>query len=196
MERPRRPTAPELMWHPAKTQSGRIAAAYAGPEAALLSETETGEVWVFRTLAGARFSSDKRIVRGFWILVLFGVVIGSLLPASSLGMQAVANLHISDKLLHFMAFAVLASIPTLIESRPTALVVLRMPRGAGNSDGDPAALGARTVVRVVGRGCGPRRGGLRVSGKRRGRRGVGAHASECRLSIKRRAGLVAVAGID
>jgi len=41
------------------------------------------------------------------------VVLGSLSPANSSLMRAVASIHVSDKVLHFVAYVFLASFPVL-----------------------------------------------------------------------------------
>jgi VanZ family protein len=75
------------------------------------------------TLLKGAVSSDNDSMRRLWVLLLAGVMIGSLLPSGSAVMQAIANLHINDKLLHFLAYSVLASVPALRKSRSTALLV-------------------------------------------------------------------------
>jgi len=50
-----------------------------------------------------------------WATAIVGVSIGSLLPASSLPMQLLDQLHVPDKLQHFGAYAVLAFLPALHE---------------------------------------------------------------------------------
>jgi len=48
-----------------------------------------------------------------WALCLLSVIVGSLLPASGPIMSQVAQLHVSDKLLHFSAYTLLAFLPAL-----------------------------------------------------------------------------------
>ena len=63
-----------------------------------------------------RVSSQRKIVRWVWAIWLGCVVIGSLLPASSPVVGALAQ--ISDKAFHFVAYFVLAILPvTSFESR-------------------------------------------------------------------------------
>jgi VanZ family protein len=50
-------------------------------------------------------------LRWFWIFALAWVIVGSLAPASSPLMVMVARLHVSDKVLHFSAYLLLASLP-------------------------------------------------------------------------------------
>jgi len=45
------------------------------------------------------------------------VVLGSLSPANSLLMRAVASTHIQDKILHFVAYVFLAIFPVLVNHR-------------------------------------------------------------------------------
>jgi len=61
---------------------------------------------------------QKRWLRILWFAAVVAVVVGSLLPGSSLPIQALGELHISDKILHFAAYAVLAFLPALHERRP------------------------------------------------------------------------------
>lgn len=61
-------------------------------------------------------------MRGLWVIAILLVVGGSLLPGNSTEMRAVSALHVNDKLLHFLAYAVLACLAAWIESRPAALV--------------------------------------------------------------------------
>jgi len=55
----------------------------------------------------------RRAVKAAWLALLAFVVTGSLLPASSSVMRAVAFLHINDKALHFAAYLMLAALPAL-----------------------------------------------------------------------------------
>jgi VanZ family protein len=68
---------------------------------------------------------QRKLLRCLWALALLLVVAGSLLPASSAPLRALFFLHINDKLLHFLAYIVLAFLPTLHESRPaTGLLII------------------------------------------------------------------------
>jgi VanZ family protein len=51
--------------------------------------------------------------RYLWLAAMAAVVIGSLSPADSSLMRAVAQVHIQDKVLHFGAYVFLASFPVL-----------------------------------------------------------------------------------
>ena len=62
-------------------------------------------------------TTTRRWLRFLWLAALLTVMVGSLLPASSLPMRALAHFGISDKLLHFGAYAVLAFLPALHERR-------------------------------------------------------------------------------
>ena len=57
------------------------------------------------------------LLRTLWLAAIIIVVVGSLLPASSTPMRALAELHISDKLEHVGAYAVLAFLPAIHERR-------------------------------------------------------------------------------
>ncbi len=54
-------------------------------------------------------------MRFFWALAAAVVAVGSLLPASSPVTEALG--HISDRLMHFFAYALLAFVPALHEDR-------------------------------------------------------------------------------
>jgi VanZ family protein len=58
---------------------------------------------------------QKRWLRILWFAAVVAVVVGSLLPGSSLPIRALGELNISDKILHFAAYAVLAFLPALHE---------------------------------------------------------------------------------
>src|SRR3954471_7923658 len=62
---------------------------------------------------------QKRRLRILWFAAVLAVVVGSLLPGSSLPMQTLGQLDVSDKLLHFAGYAVLAFLPTVHERWPT-----------------------------------------------------------------------------
>ena len=51
--------------------------------------------------------------RYLWVAAMGVVVLGSLSPANSSLMRAVASIHVSDKILHFVAYVFLASFPVL-----------------------------------------------------------------------------------
>ncbi len=59
-------------------------------------------------------------MRKFWILLLAAVVTLSLLPAGFPGLHALGTLPAGDKLLHFLAYALLAAILPWVESRAAA----------------------------------------------------------------------------
>jgi VanZ family protein len=50
-----------------------------------------------------------------WIVCVTMVVVGSLMPDNSLPIRALGRLHISDKIQHFAAYAVLAFLPAIHE---------------------------------------------------------------------------------
>src|ERR1700676_5355405 len=60
-------------------------------------------------------SQAKTTVRVIWLLVVFIVVLGSLLPENSLPMRELDRLHLNDKFEHFAAYTVLAFLPALYE---------------------------------------------------------------------------------
>ena len=65
---------------------------------------------------GVKFNPRaRRRFRVLWAIAVVTVVIGSLLPGSSLPMRALGSLPVSDKLLHFTAYAVLGFLPALHE---------------------------------------------------------------------------------
>ena len=66
----------------------------------------------------------RRWLRFLWALAILVVVVGSLLPASSLPMRALDELGLSDKLEHFAAYLVLAFLPALHERWPALAAAL------------------------------------------------------------------------
>jgi VanZ family protein len=67
---------------------------------------------------------ERRRLRILWLAAVIAVVVGSLLPGSSYPMQALGELHVSDKILHFAAYTVLAFLPALHERRPALTAAL------------------------------------------------------------------------
>jgi len=65
----------------------------------------------------------RKWLRTLWFLALGGVVVSSLLPDYSPFIQELSRLNLSDKLEHFLAYAVLAFLPTLHERRRTLLAL-------------------------------------------------------------------------
>ena len=65
----------------------------------------------------------SRLLWALWLLSVFFVIAGSLLPASSPAMHLIARLPVSSKVLHFCAYTWLAFLTFLaIKRRPLALV--------------------------------------------------------------------------
>lgn len=60
----------------------------------------------------ARHRTALRVIWGLGVAV---VIIGSLLPASSGPLRLLAHLRISDKVIHFFAYAALAFLPAMHE---------------------------------------------------------------------------------
>jgi len=72
-----------------------------------------------------KFSRRQRgWLRIVWLAAAIAVIVGSLLPQSSLPMRALDRLDISDKVLHFAAYAVLAFLPALHERWPAVAAAL------------------------------------------------------------------------
>ena len=61
-------------------------------------------------------------MRGVWLAAIIVVVIGSLIPATSLPMRALDQFKINDKLEHVIAYTVLALLPTVHERRRLVVV--------------------------------------------------------------------------
>ena len=59
----------------------------------------------------------KTFLRILWLLAIIIVVVGSLLPGESLPMRALSRLHLSDKLEHSFAYAILAWLPATHERK-------------------------------------------------------------------------------
>ena len=66
----------------------------------------------------------RRWLRILWLAAMAAVIVGSLLPGSSLPMQALGTLQVSDKWMHFAAYAMLAFLPALHERWPALTVAL------------------------------------------------------------------------
>jgi VanZ family protein len=54
-------------------------------------------------------------LRVIWLIAVVVVITGSILPGDSLPLRMLDRLHISDKVEHFCAYAVLALLPALHE---------------------------------------------------------------------------------
>jgi VanZ family protein len=67
---------------------------------------------------------ERRWLRVLWLAAVIAVIVGSLLPGSSYPMQALGELNVSDKILHFAAYAVLAFLPALHERWPALSAAL------------------------------------------------------------------------
>jgi VanZ family protein len=67
---------------------------------------------------------QRRWLRILWLAAVAAVIIGSLLPGSSLPLRTLGELHVSDKILHFAAYAVLAFLPALHERWPVLAATL------------------------------------------------------------------------
>ena len=76
-------------------------------------------------------SKRRNLLRAIWVALLLSTVIGSLLPGTSLPMELLDRFELSDKLVHFVAYACLALLPALHERRATtgALVILILMLG-------------------------------------------------------------------
>ncbi len=72
--------------------------------------------------------SRRRILRVLWFLAILCVVVGSLLPGSSGPIQALGELPVSDKVIHFSSYVVLAFLPMVIypDRRKALLAALSM----------------------------------------------------------------------
>ncbi len=58
-----------------------------------------------------------------WLAAFLAVIVGSLLPSQSAPIRLLARLPVSDKVLHFSAYALLAFLPVLYERMRTAMAV-------------------------------------------------------------------------
>jgi VanZ family protein len=63
------------------------------------------------------YPEAKRLIRVVWLGVILVVIIGSLLPGTSAPMRLLDSLHVPDKVEHFLAYVVLAFLPTIHERR-------------------------------------------------------------------------------
>lgn len=73
----------------------------------------------------------RRALRTFWAAAALTVVVGSLLPAESVPVRLAARLPVSDKALHFCAYAVLAFLPVIHERIRTAAAIAVCLTAAG-----------------------------------------------------------------
>lgn len=73
----------------------------------------------------------KAFLRSLWFFAVAVVVVGSLLPANSFPMRALDRLHISDKIEHFAAYAVLAFLPAIHERRGFIIIAALGAVGLG-----------------------------------------------------------------
>jgi VanZ family protein len=67
---------------------------------------------------------QRHWLRILWLAAVIAVIVGSLLPGSSLPIQTLDKLPVSDKVLHFAAYAILAFLPALHERWPAVAVTL------------------------------------------------------------------------
>jgi VanZ family protein len=69
------------------------------------------------------FSAEQRtVLRLAWLAAISVVIVGSLLPGNSFPLRLMTRLHLSDKVQHLTAYAVLAFIPALHEKRSRVVV--------------------------------------------------------------------------
>ena len=66
-----------------------------------------------------------------WLMWLGAIVVGSLLPADSTPLRALAQLAINDKVQHVLAYAALAFLPSIHEPRRNLAVLLVMALALG-----------------------------------------------------------------
>jgi VanZ family protein len=78
-----------------------------------------------------RVSSARPFLRGAWVLAILVAITGSLLPANTPEMRAVAALDVNDKALHFAVYAILALLPAWSEARRNALRAWALLLGMG-----------------------------------------------------------------
>jgi VanZ family protein len=67
---------------------------------------------------------QRTLLRVLWLLLLLFIVTGSLLPGDSLPLKLLGEFEVSDKLLHFVAYACLALLPAIHETRSTTATLL------------------------------------------------------------------------
>jgi VanZ family protein len=60
-------------------------------------------------------SAYTQILRGVWLMTMLLVAIGSLLPSDTAPIQALNALGINDKVMHFLAYALIAFLPAVHE---------------------------------------------------------------------------------
>ena len=66
--------------------------------------------------------AHRQIIKILWVVAILVVIVGSLLPGSSIPIQALGALPVSDKVIHFSAYLVLAILPIVsVECRSKAL---------------------------------------------------------------------------
>jgi VanZ family protein len=60
-------------------------------------------------------NKQRKALRTTWLIAIFIVIVGSLLPGDSLPIKPLDRLNINDKIEHFAAYAILAFLPTIHE---------------------------------------------------------------------------------
>src|SRR4051812_21956477 len=69
-------------------------------------------------------SRQKLLLRLVWLLWLIAVIVGSLLPGNTTAMRAINELHVNDKVQHYVGYALLGFLPALHERRRTLTLLL------------------------------------------------------------------------
>jgi len=69
------------------------------------------------TVIASGTETPHKLLRILWVVAVAIVVTASLLPSTSFPMRAMDRLHISDKLQHVAAYAVIALLPAIHEKR-------------------------------------------------------------------------------
>lgn len=98
----------EFMTHPRSVGFRTLAATSDGTEPMRCSSPY---------LLRRRALEAKRILRAVWFIAILIVIVGSVLPGNSAPLRFIDRLHISDKIEHLLAYAVLTFLPTIHERR-------------------------------------------------------------------------------
>ena len=69
---------------------------------------------------------QRQILQWAWAIWVCSVVIGSLLPASSPVIVRLDRLQISDKVLHFFAYLILAALPVMSFANRTRGIIMSL----------------------------------------------------------------------
>ncbi|MCW5979409.1 MAG: hypothetical protein KIT09_15135 [Bryobacteraceae bacterium] len=141
----------------------------------------SGRTTPVATADEASLRRQRLALRGLWAATCAGVIVGSLLPATSTPLELIGE-YLSDKVIHLLSYGWLAFLPMLREKRSTAAVsavgvlamgfLLELAQGltpdrdfdmydfAANAAGVAGGVGLGLSAQALGRRSAHGRGGL------------------------------------